>query len=176
MMITSHQTPDEPKPDAVALLLALDDVHWADAALVEMLAHLLRRFRGPGLMAVAYRQAPSRLLAALEGAARAGRGSRLEPALLTPEEAERLIGSEIDDATRATLYRESGGNPFYIEQLVRSGHPRRIRPRRAITHSREAVPRAVLAAIQEDVVAISHESRCALEAAAVGATRSSPNS
>jgi DNA-binding CsgD family transcriptional regulator len=149
------------------LLLALDDVHWADAASVEMLAHLLRRFRGPGLMAVAYRQAPSRLLAALEGAARAGRGSRLEPALLTPEEAGSLIGSEIDDTTRATLYRESGGNPFYIEQLVRSGHPRRIRPRRATTHSREAVPRAVLAAIREDVVAISDESRCALEAAAV---------
>jgi DNA-binding CsgD family transcriptional regulator len=149
------------------LLLALDDVHWADAASVEILAHLLRRFRGPGLMAVAYRQAPSRLLAALEGAARAGRGSRLEPALLTPGEAERLIGFDIDDTTRATLYRESGGNPFYIEQLVRAGHPRRIRPRKGTARSREAVPRAVLAAINEDVVAISDASRSALEAAAV---------
>ncbi|HUA72206.1 MAG TPA: AAA family ATPase [Solirubrobacteraceae bacterium] len=149
------------------LLLALDDVHWADAASVEMLAHLLRRFRGPGLTAVAYRQAPSRLLAALEGAARAGRGSRLEPALLTADEAERLIGLDIDDTTRAMLYRESGGNPFYIEQLVRAGHAGRIRARRTIGGSREAVPRAVLAAIQEEVVAISDESRCALEAAAV---------
>jgi ATP/maltotriose-dependent transcriptional regulator MalT len=148
------------------LLLALDDVHWADAASVEMLAHLLRRFRGPGLMAVAYRQAPSRLLAALEGAARAGRGSRLEPALLTPEEAERLIGSDIDDTTRAMLYRESGGNPFYIEQLVRTGLSR-IRAPRVAARSHEAVPRAVLAAIHEDVVAISDASRCALEAAAV---------
>jgi len=149
------------------LVLALDDVHWADAASVEMMAHLLRRFRGPGLVAVAYRNAPSRLLAALEGAARAGRGSRLEPALLTPDEAERLIGSDIDDAARAMLYRESGGNPFYIEQLVRAGHPRRIRAPRATAGSREAVPRAVLAAIHEDVVAISDAARCALEAAAV---------
>jgi hypothetical protein len=29
------------------MLLALDDVHWADAASVEVLTHLLRRFRGP---------------------------------------------------------------------------------------------------------------------------------
>ena len=51
------------------LVLALDDVHWADAASVEMLAHLLRRFRGPALMAVAYRQ---RVVAA----ARRARGRR----------------------------------------------------------------------------------------------------
>jgi len=150
------------------LLLALDDVHWADAASVEMLAHLLRRFRGPGLMAVAYRQAPSRLLAALEGAARAGRGSRLEPALLTPVEADRLIGADIDDSARATLYRESGGNPFYIEQLVRAGHAPQPRARRVAARARQAaVPRAVLAAIGEEVAAISDPSRCALEAAAV---------
>jgi DNA-binding CsgD family transcriptional regulator len=149
------------------LVLALDDVHWADAASVEVLAHLLRRFRGPALMAVAYRQAPSRLLIALEGAARAGRGSRLEPALLTRAEADPLIGSGIDDTARATLYRESGGNPFYIEQLVRAGHSRRIPRVRASAHSPEAVPRAVLAAINEEVIAISDASRCALEAAAV---------
>jgi len=69
------------------LVLALDDVHWADAASVELLSHLLRRFRGPGLLAFAYRNAPSRLLAALEGAARAGRGSRLEPARAVPSSA-----------------------------------------------------------------------------------------
>ena len=41
------------------LLLALDDVHWADAASVEVLTHLLRRFRGPLLTALAYRQPPA---------------------------------------------------------------------------------------------------------------------
>ena len=149
------------------VVLALDDVHWADAASVEMLAHLLRRFRGPGLMAVAYRQAPPRLLTALEGTARAGRGSRLEPSLLTLEEAGSLVGSGVDETTLLTLHRESGGNPFYIEQLVRTGHlRRRHRPRRTAS-SGEAVPRAVLAAIDEEFVATSEESRCVLEAAAV---------
>ena len=53
------------------LVLALDDVHWADPASIEMLAHLLRRFRGPLLMAVTCRQAPTRLLVGLEGRSRA---------------------------------------------------------------------------------------------------------
>ena len=57
------------------MLLALDDVHWADAASVEVLTHLLRRFHGPLLTAVAYRQPPARLRSALEAAARSGFGT-----------------------------------------------------------------------------------------------------
>jgi ATP/maltotriose-dependent transcriptional regulator MalT len=149
------------------VLLALDDVHWADAASVEMLSHLLRRFRGPGLMAVAYRQAPSRLVAALDGAARAGRASRLEPALLTLEEAGSLIGSGVDESALVMLYRESGGNPFYIEQLARAGHLGAGTTARDWAHSPETVPQAVLEAIRADVLTASAESRRALEAAAV---------
>jgi ATP/maltotriose-dependent transcriptional regulator MalT len=149
------------------MLLALDDVHWADAASVEMLTNLLRRFRGPLLTAVAYRQAPSRLLAALEGTARTARGSRLELAPLGPDEAAALIGSEVDDSTRTILFRESGGNPFYIEQLARANRMRRLRPARGTQRSRETVPRAVIAAIHEELIAVSDESRLALEAAAV---------
>jgi ATP/maltotriose-dependent transcriptional regulator MalT len=149
------------------MLLALDDVHWADAASVEMLTHLVRRLRGPLLTAVAYRQAPTRPLAALEGAGRTGRGSRIELAPLSPEDAQRLISPDVDDATRAILYRESGGNPFYIEQLVRASHRHQIRAGRRLDRSREAVPRAVIAAINEELVAVSDESRLILEAAAV---------
>jgi ATP/maltotriose-dependent transcriptional regulator MalT len=149
------------------ILLALDDVHWADAASVEMLTHLVRRFRGPLLTAVAYRQAPTRLLAALDGTGRTNSGSRLELAPLTSEEAQRLIGPGVDDATRAILFRESGGNPFYIEQLVRASHRHRIRAARRSDRSREAVPRAVIAAIHEELIAVSDESRLILEAAAV---------
>jgi ATP/maltotriose-dependent transcriptional regulator MalT len=149
------------------MLLALDDVHWADAASVEMLTHLVRRFRGPLLTAVAYRQAPTRLLAALDGTGRTGPGSRLELAPLTSQEAQRLIGPEVDDATRAILFRESGGNPFYIEQLVRASHRHRIRAARRSDRSREAVPRAVIAAIHEELIAVSDESRLILEGAAV---------
>ena len=149
------------------VLLAFDDVHWADAASLEVMTHLLRRFRGPLLTAVAYRHAPTRLLAALEATTRAGSGSRLDLAPLTSEEAQRLIGPDVDDGTRAMLYRESGGNPFYIEQIARASHTRQIQTLPGPERSGEAVPRVVIAAIHEELVAVSDESRLALEAAAV---------
>lgn len=149
------------------MLLVLDDVHWADAASVDVMTHLLRRFRGPLLTAVAYRHAPARFLAALEGTTRAGLGSRLDLAPLSSGEAQRLIGRDVDDATRAMLFRESGGNPFYIEQLARASHVREIRTVPGSERSREAVPRAVIAAIHEELIAVSDESRLVLEAAAV---------
>jgi predicted ATPase len=52
--------------------LALDDVHWADAASVEVIGHLVRRFRGPLLGAFAFRRPPERLAAALVAAERGG--------------------------------------------------------------------------------------------------------
>src|SRR5262249_11111270 len=48
------------------MMLALDDVHWADAASLEVLIHLLRRFRGGLLIAVASRRTPPQLTTALE--------------------------------------------------------------------------------------------------------------
>jgi predicted ATPase len=113
------------------LVLLLDDVHWADGASIEVIAHISRRFRGPLLGVLAFRQAPGRLARALETAARGGFGSRLPLIPLTAEEAQRLIGPDYDAPTQAALYHESGGNPFYLEQLVRSsdGSRRCWRPR-----------------------------------------------
>src|SRR5262249_28199938 len=103
------------------VVLAFDDVHWADAASAGKLTHLLPRFPGPLLIAVAYRPAADRLLTALAGMAQPGSSSRLELRPLSPAQARRLVGSEQDETAGAALYRESGGNPFYLEQLVRAG-------------------------------------------------------
>jgi ATP/maltotriose-dependent transcriptional regulator MalT len=149
------------------LVLALDDIHWADAASAEVITHLLRRFRGPLLTAVAYRHAPARLLATLEGAARVDLSSRIDLAPLTPDEATELIGPNVDDATRATLYRESGGNPFYIEQLARSSHASQDRIPGGSVRAAEPIPRAVIAAIHEQLMGVSEAARRVLEAAAV---------
>jgi DNA-binding CsgD family transcriptional regulator len=149
------------------MVLALDDVHWADAGSVEVLSHLLRRFRGPLLLAVAYRQSPPRLLAQLEGTARAGVGTILALTPLSAEDAQSLIAREIDPVHRSRLYRESGGNPFYIEQLARSNSPRRRSHSSARDSSPEAAPRAVTAAIEEELLSISKPARMALRSAAV---------
>jgi ATP/maltotriose-dependent transcriptional regulator MalT len=149
------------------LLLTLDDIHWADAASVEVITHLLRRFRGPLLIAVAYRHAPIRLLATLEGGARIDLSSRIDLAALTPAEAAELMGPHVDEVTRAILYRESGGNPFYLEQLVRAGHADRDQAPGEPARAAESIPRAVIAAIHEQLMGVSEAARGALEAAAV---------
>ena len=106
------------------LVLILDDLHWADSASVELLGALLRRPpAAPVLMALAMRprQIPERLAAALERAHRAGSLVRLE--LGAAEPAPRPTSSSARPSrTRGPgeLYEESGGNPFYLEQLARS--------------------------------------------------------
>jgi ATP/maltotriose-dependent transcriptional regulator MalT len=149
------------------LLLALDDVHWADPASVEVLTHLLRRFKGPLLTAVGYRHVPARLLAALELPAVSGRGTRLDLAPLSHEEADRLMGRDMDEATRALVFKESGGNPFYIEELARAGTLGPLRASAGPEQPRKAVPRAVIVAIRRELIAVSSEGRLALAAAAV---------
>src|SRR5437763_13932602 len=101
------------------LVLLLDDVHWADPASIELLGALLRRPpAAPVLLAVGVRprQRPERLAAALEPAQRTGALTRVELGALTQPEARELVGERVD-----AFYEESGGNPFYLEQLSRSG-------------------------------------------------------
>ena len=43
----------------------------------------------------------------------------LSSAPLRANEAAELLGSNVDETTAATLYEDSGGNPFYLEQLGR---------------------------------------------------------
>jgi DNA-binding NarL/FixJ family response regulator len=146
------------------LVVAFDDLHWADDASIELIAAILRRPpEAPVLMALAYRpgQAPERLAAAL-----ASPGMRhLEVGPLTEAEAAELLGDEVDEERRAGLYRDSGGNPFYLEQLARSGGRRgRAVPARP---SALGVPPLVAAALAEELESLSPRARQLLDAAAV---------
>jgi ATP/maltotriose-dependent transcriptional regulator MalT len=151
------------------VVLALDDLHWADAASIEVIAHLMRRFRGPMLGAFAFRQPPAPLAAALDTAARGGLGSRLELVPLTPDDAQALIDPRFDAATRAAVFRESGGNPFYLEQLSRASGAHAQGADLATERSRVswAPPPGVAAAIRDELASLSDEARLVLDAAAV---------
>ena len=157
--------------EARPLILVLDDFHWADPASVELLGALLRRPpTGAVLAAVALRprQTPERLAAALERAHRAAALTRLELGALTPVQARELLGEQVDAAGAAFLYQESGGNPFYLEQLARS--PQRS-PGAAsapvISLTGLEVPPAVAASLSEELALLSEAGRLVLEGAAV---------
>jgi DNA-binding NarL/FixJ family response regulator len=153
------------------LVLVLDDFHWADAGSVELLGALLRRPpAAPVLVALALRprQMPERLGAALERTYRAAALTRIEVGPLTPDETRELLGGSVDEAGVAALYEESGGNPFYLEQLARSlGRSGAIRPDSGISQTDIGISPAVSAALSEELAFVSAETRVVLEGAAV---------
>jgi tetratricopeptide (TPR) repeat protein len=153
------------------LVLVLDDVHWADSASVELLGALLRRPPAAAvLVAVAHRtrQLPERLSAALERAHCAAELTRIELGALTPVEAREFLGETVDAAEATVVYEESGGNPFYLEQLARSLEPAgAVTPVSEISLTGIGVPPAVAAALSEELAKLSDGGRLVLEGAAV---------
>jgi len=154
------------------LVLVLDDVHWADSGSVELIGALLRRPpAAPVLLALAVRprQVPGRLSAALERAAREGTLTRLELCALTRSEAGELLGESVEGRLATVLYEESGGNPFYLEQLARSRGPALL-PGRIPSETSPGdmeVPPMVAAALNEELALLSDSARHVLEGAAV---------
>jgi DNA-binding CsgD family transcriptional regulator len=140
-------------------LLVLDDLHWADHASGDLVAALLRRPpRKVGLLvALRPHQAPPRLLAALDRSERDGGLLRVTLGPLDRAATDRLLGDGIAPELRAALHDDSGGNPFFVEQLARAAPGRR----------RGAVPAGVTDAIAEELRALAPGTRRILDAAAV---------
>jgi DNA-binding NarL/FixJ family response regulator len=153
------------------LVLVLDDLHWADSASAELLGVLLRRPPAAAvLVAVALRprQLPERLSAALERAYRAAALARIELGALTPVEAREFLGETVDAGEAIVLYEESGGNPFYLEQLARSLERAGAgTPMSEISLASIGVPPAVAAALSEELALLVADTRRVLESAAV---------
>lgn len=151
------------------VVLALDDLHWADAATIELLGSILRRpATGPVLLAAAYRPgyAPEALGDAFAGAARDGVAERIEVGPLAETEAkalvERVAGS-LRPAAFSDLYRESGGNPFFLEQMSRGVEAHA----EDAPESDGAVPSAVASILRAEIRSLGPEARKLLEGAAV---------
>jgi DNA-binding NarL/FixJ family response regulator len=152
------------------LVLALDDLHWADSASVDLLCHLLHRgFDGPVLLLLASRpaQSPPRLLAAIEDAERHDLGRRMELTPLSAAEAGELLSEEFDSALREELYLESEGNPFYLEQLAAAARRGATLPVRGADEVEAGVPAAVNAAIRGEIESLSPAAESLLRSAAV---------
>jgi DNA-binding CsgD family transcriptional regulator/tetratricopeptide (TPR) repeat protein len=120
-------------------------------------------------LALRPRQAPERFAATLEQAHRDFLLTRFELTALTRDEALALLGERVDATDAARLYQESGGNPFYLEQLARSAERAdgagRIAPRFSTVSF--GVPRAVAASLSEELALLSADARLLLEGAAV---------
>ncbi|HCU93049.1 MAG TPA: LuxR family transcriptional regulator [Actinobacteria bacterium] len=153
------------------VVLVLDDFHWADSASVELLGALLRRQPAAAVLtavALRPRQTPERLAITLERAHRCAAVTRVDLGALTLDEARQLLGERFDVARAALLYQESGGNPFYLEQLAWSlARAPQFASAPEIALTGLDVPAAVAASLAEELTLVSDVGHLVLEGAAV---------
>lgn len=111
------------------LVLVFEDLHWADQSSIKLLESLLRLVESNALLIVAVgRPDFPGTVGRIQEAARDAHATRLvELALqrLTDEQADALICNllktdQLPYATRALVVRKADGNPFFIEEVIRS--------------------------------------------------------
>lgn len=153
------------------LVLILDDFHWADSASIELLGALLRRPPAAAVvMAFAYRprQLPELLSTQLARADRDGDLIQIELDALTVEEAREFLGAAAEGLDVSALHQESGGNPFYLEQMARCFDRTRVSPATPAAKLAETgLPSAVVTSLTEELGGLSELGRLVLEGAAV---------
>ncbi|MGH3177360.1 MAG: ATP-binding protein, partial [Streptosporangiaceae bacterium] len=104
-------------------VLVVEDVHWADEATLDLLRFAGRRLRdAPVLLIATYRDdgpEDDLLRIALGDLARQRSTRRVELAPLSADAVRILaVGSGLE---AADLYRLTGGNPFYVTEVVQAG-------------------------------------------------------
>ena len=144
-------------------VVVVEDVHWADEATIDLLSFLGRRLgRMSVLLLATYRDDelgddhPLRVVLGDLATQRATRRMRLPP--LSQDAVRALAAGRDVDADE--LYRVTGGNPFYVSEILASGWP--------------AVPPTVRDAVGARLARSSPGTRRAVEAAAVIGTRVNP--
>jgi len=104
-------------------VLVLEDLHWGDEATFDVLRLLTRRMDVPALVVATYRDDglerdhPLRVLAGDLATASAVSRLSLGP-LSSAAVAQLAIGHAIDPGA---LYERTGGNPFFVAQVLASG-------------------------------------------------------
>jgi DNA-binding CsgD family transcriptional regulator/tetratricopeptide (TPR) repeat protein len=151
-------------PPAGFTVAVIEDVHWADEATIDLLSFLGRRLgRMPALLLATYRDDeiaadhPLRLVLGDLATQRATRRMRLPP--LSVDAVRELIGPRDVDA--AELHRITGGNPFYVSEILAAGWP--------------SVPPTVRDAVGARLARASAGTRRAVESAAVIGARVEPS-
>ncbi|MDQ2964146.1 MAG: AAA family ATPase [Pseudomonadota bacterium] len=112
------------------LLVFIDDVHWADQGTLSLLHYLLRRLKNDRVLVLgAYREIEldrtHPLASALVDWNRERLATRMALGRLSRADTGALLATlfgqeSVSDEFVAALYRETEGNPFFIEEVIKS--------------------------------------------------------
>ncbi|MBM2618991.1 AAA family ATPase [Actinoplanes sp. LDG1-06] len=164
-------------------VLVIEDLHWADEATVDLVRFLARRLRNT-LLLVTYRDLESPALRVALGRLSELRATRrIELGPLSPAAVAELAAESGLPADE--LYGLTGGNPFFVTEIVRAGTtaaPAQAAAARADATTAGAatrgavneVPPSVRDAVLARAVGLSETGRAALDLAALICGRIDP--
>jgi class 3 adenylate cyclase/tetratricopeptide (TPR) repeat protein len=110
-------------------VLVLDDLHWADPASIDLLLHLLPTIENnPVMLLCAFRpdrEAPSYQVKKTADAEYHHRYTEINLRPLSAEQSDELVNhllaiAELPDSLRERIQERAGGNPFFVEEVVRT--------------------------------------------------------
>ncbi len=155
------------------VVLLIEDGHWAEEQLLDLLAHVLERAEGPILVVVTARP---ELLERRPGWG-AGRGDRLVLEPLSSQDSVRmldeLLAGGLPADLRELVVERAEGNPFFVEELLGMLLDRRLLERENggwTLHelpAEFAVPDSVHAVLAARIDLLEPAEKSALQAAAV---------
>jgi DNA-binding SARP family transcriptional activator len=115
--------------DRVPILLVLEDLHWADHSTLLMLAHLTRTASSSPILVLGTARdsepCPDGLTTVIGELAHDRRLVRIPVEGLSEAEVGKLVsawlGKELPAGLAAELHARTGGNPLFVEELLRHG-------------------------------------------------------
>jgi hypothetical protein len=116
-----------------ALVVVVEDIHWADDSMLDVLDYLAENTHGAVLLLCATRPDLFRSRPNWGGGRRNYSSIPLDP--LTHEESETLVSylldiDELPDSAKNRILERSEGNPFFLEEIVRRLIDERVLVRR----------------------------------------------
>ncbi|MET1008675.1 MAG: BTAD domain-containing putative transcriptional regulator [Gaiellaceae bacterium] len=104
------------------VVVVVEDLHWADPTMLDILDELAERLDGPIAFVCTARPDLLRSRPDWGGGRRSFSSLPLDP--LNSEESARLVsfvpgGDELPPGVRGQILERSGGNPFFLEEIVR---------------------------------------------------------
>ncbi|HEY0681297.1 MAG TPA: AAA family ATPase [Steroidobacter sp.] len=143
-------------------LIVLEDLHWADEATLDFVRYVGRRIgRTHSLLIASFRSdeiGPSHPLRLVLGDLATSGAKRLSPAPLSVSAIRELVGAR--DIDPVELQQRTGGNPFFVTEVVAAGGTR--------------VPATVRDAVLARAARLHPSARAVLDAAAVAGPRVEP--